>query len=88
MFYPHPNEGQKKITFMPYTRDTRRPGVHEAMLGGMPKKIEEYVIPADETCSVLGGELKVISKSLIRTGKTESKADGTADNQVYRLWNI
>lgn len=37
------------------------------MLAGLPRENEEYVIPADETCSVCGGELKVIGKRLIRT---------------------
>ena len=60
-------EGQKKITVKPYTRVARQPGVREEMLAGLPKEIEEYVIPADETCSVCGGELKVIGKRLIRT---------------------
>ena len=60
-------EGQKKITVKPYTRVARQPGVREEMLAGLPKEIEEYVIPADETCSVCGGELKIIGKRLIRT---------------------
>ena len=60
-------EAQKKITVKPHTRVARQPGVREEMLAGLPKEIEEYVIPADETCSVCGGELKVIGKRLIRT---------------------
>ena len=60
-------EGQKKITVKPHTRVARQPGVREEMLAGLPKEIEEYVIPADETCSVCGGDLKIIGKRLIRT---------------------
>ena len=60
-------EEQKKITVKSHTRVARQPGVREEMLAGLPKEIEEYVIPADETCSVCGGELKIIGKRLIRT---------------------
>ena len=60
-------EAQKKITVKPHTRVARQPGVREEMLAGLPKEIEEYVIPADETCSVCGGDLKIIGKRLIRT---------------------
>ena len=60
-------EGQKKVTVKPHTRVARQPGVREEMLAGLPKEIEEYVIPADETCSVCGGDLKIIGKRLIRT---------------------
>ena len=60
-------EGQKKITVKLHTRVARQPGVREEMLAGLPKEIEEYVIPADETCSICGGELKVIGKRLVRT---------------------
>ena len=45
-------EAQKKIAVKPHTRVARQPGVREEMLAGLPKEIEEYVIPADETCSV------------------------------------
>ena len=60
-------EAQKKIAVKPHTRVARQPGVREEMLAGLPKEIEEYVIPADETCSVCGGDLKIIGKRLIRT---------------------
>lgn len=60
-------EEQKKITVKPHTRVARQPGVREEMLAGLPKEIEEYVIPAEETCSVCGGDLKIIGKRLIRT---------------------
>ncbi|MBO5348167.1 MAG: IS66 family transposase [Lachnospiraceae bacterium] len=60
-------DGQKKITFKPHTRVARQPGVREEMLAGLPKEIEEYVFPAEETCSVCGGDLKIIGKRLIRT---------------------
>ena len=61
------SEAQKKITVKPHTRVARQPGVREEMLAGLPKEIEEYVIPAEETCSVCGGDLKIIGKRLIRT---------------------
>ena len=47
---------QKKITVKPYTRTPRKPGVRAEMLAGLPKDIEEYVIPEGETCSKCGGE--------------------------------
>ena len=58
---------QKKVTVKPHTRVARKPGVREEMLAGLPKEIEEYVIPAEETCSVCGGELKIIGKRIVRT---------------------
>ena len=58
---------QKKITVKTHNRVARKPGVREEMLAGLPKEIEEYVIPAEETCNVCGGELKVIGKRIVRT---------------------
>ena len=57
---------QKKITVKTHNRVARKPGVREEMLAGLPKEIEEYVIPAEETCNVCGGELKVIGKRIVR----------------------
>ena len=37
------------------------------MLAGLPREIEEYIIDAEEKCSVCGGELKVIGKEIVRT---------------------
>lgn len=58
---------QKKIAIKPYTRVPRQPGVRAEMLSGLPKEVEEFVIPADETCSICGAELKVIGKRIVRT---------------------
>ena len=58
---------QKKITVKTHNRVARKPGVREEMLAGLPKEIEDYVIPAEETCNVCGGELKVIGKRIVRT---------------------
>ena len=58
---------QKKIAVKPYTRVPRQPGVRAEMLSGLPKEVEEFVIPADETCSICGAELKVIGKRIVRT---------------------
>ena len=58
---------QKNITVKTHNRVARKPGVREEMLAGLPKEIEEYVIPAEETCNVCGGELKVIGKRIVRT---------------------
>lgn len=37
------------------------------MLAGLPQEVEEYIIPADETCSVCGGKLVTVGKKLVRT---------------------
>ncbi|MFR6275923.1 hypothetical protein [Blautia sp.] len=37
------------------------------MLEGLPKEIEEYVIPAEDVCSVCGSGLKIIGKRVVRT---------------------
>lgn len=58
---------QKKITVPTHTRQPRQPGIREEMLELLPKEIEEYIVNAEETCSVCGSELKVIGKKLVRT---------------------
>lgn len=58
---------QKKIAVIPHTRVPRQPGVRAEMLAGLPQEIDEFVIPADETCSVCGSDLKVAGKRLVRT---------------------
>ena len=58
---------QKKITVRPYTRTARQPGVRAEMLAGLPQEIEEYIIPADEKCSVCSGKLVTVGKKLVRT---------------------
>ncbi len=58
---------QKKITVRPYTRTQRKPGIRAEMLAGLPKEIEEYIIPEGETCSKCGGDFKVVGQRVVRT---------------------
>ena len=58
---------QKKVTVKEYKRTPRQPGIREELLAGIPKVIEEYVIPEDDTCSVCGAPLKIIGKQIVRT---------------------
>ena len=58
---------QKKVVVKPYTRVARKPGVRAEMLMGLPQEVEEFIIPEEETCSVCGGELKVIGRRIVRT---------------------
>lgn len=44
-----------------------QPDIHREMLAGLPQEVEEYVVPAGETCSVCGGKLKVVGKRVVRT---------------------
>lgn len=46
------NLSKEKITVKPYTRVSRKPGVRQEMLAGLPQEVEEYVIPAG--CKVYG----------------------------------
>lgn len=52
---------KEKIAVRPHTRVPRQPGIRKEMLAGLPEEIEEYVIPAEDRCSVCGGKLKVIA---------------------------
>lgn len=61
------NLSKEKITVKPYTRTPRQPGVRQEMLAGLPQEVEEYVLPANEKCSVCGGEMKVTGKRVVRT---------------------
>ena len=61
------NLSKEKITVKPYTRTARKPGVRKEMLAGFPQEVEEYVLPAEEKCSVCGGEMKVTGKKVVRT---------------------
>lgn len=61
------NFSKKKITVNSHTRTARQPGVREEMLAGIPQEVEEYVIPAEEKCSVCGGKMKVTGKQVVRT---------------------
>lgn len=58
---------KEKIEVRPHTRTPRQPGVRKEMLAGLPQEVDEYVIPAGETCSVCGGKLKVVGKRVVRT---------------------
>ena len=58
---------QKKVVVNSYKRTSRQPGIREEWLAGIPKVIEEYVIPEDETYSVCGAPLKIIGKQIVRT---------------------
>lgn len=58
---------KEKIAVKPYTRTSRQLGVRQEMLAGLPQEVEEYVLPADEKCSVCGGEMKVVGKRVVRT---------------------
>lgn len=53
------------------------------MLAGLPKEIEEYIIDAEEKCSVCGGELKVIGKEIVRT-EVEFKPATLIVKQIVR----
>lgn len=61
------NLSKEKITVKPYTRTARKPGVRKEMLAGFPQEVEKYVLPAEEKCSVCGGEMKVTGKKVVRT---------------------
>ena len=61
------NLSKEKITVKPYTRVSRKPGVRQEMLAGLPQDVEEYVIPADEICSVCGAKMKAAGKRIVRT---------------------
>lgn len=58
---------RQKISVKPHTRTPRKPGVRAEMLEGLPQEIEEYILPADETCSICGSELKVVGREVVRT---------------------
>ena len=61
------NLSKEKITVKPYTRTARKPGVRKEMLAGFPQEVEKYVLPAEEKCSVCGGEMKGSGKKVVRT---------------------
>lgn len=46
------------------TKSVAKPGVRKEMLAGFPQEVEEYVLPAEEKCSVCGGEMKVTGKNV------------------------
>lgn len=60
-------EEQEKITVRSHKRTPRQPGVRKEMLASLPKIVEEYIIPPEETCSVCGAVLTIIGKEIVRT---------------------
>ncbi len=86
------NLSKEKITVKPYTRTARKPGVRKEMLAGFPQEVEKYVLPAEEKCSVCGGEMKVTGKKVVRTEvefqpQTYCQTDHPAGCQMCKLWN-
>lgn len=58
---------QKKITKKSHEKTSRKAGVREEMLSGLPKEIEEFIINPEYTCPECGSSLKIIGKEIIRT---------------------
>ena len=63
----HLQAEQKKISVKEHKRVPRQPGVREAMLAGLPKEVEEYIISPEDTCTKCGAPLKVIGREIVRT---------------------
>ena len=74
---------QETIVVKEHKRAPRKPGIRKEMLAGLPKEIEEYIIDAEEKCSVCGGELKVIGKEIVRT-EVEFKPATLIVKQIVR----
>lgn len=74
---------QETIVVKEHKRTPRKPGIRKEMLAGLPKEIEEYIIDAEEKCSVCGGELKVIGKEIVRT-EVEFKPATLIVKQIVR----
>ena len=68
--------------FLP-TQASRKPGVRQEMLEGLPKEIEEYVINEEDTCSKCGSPLTVIRKEVVRT-EVEFKPARLIVKQIVR----
>lgn len=77
------NLSKEKITVKPYTRTPRQPGVRQEMLAGLPQEVEEYILPADEKCSVCDGEMKVVGKRVVRT-EVEFRPDKLILKQIVQ----
>ena len=58
---------QKKITVKPYERVPRQPGVRAELLAALPKEVEEYILPPEETCSACGSPLTIVGRQIVRT---------------------
>lgn len=74
---------QEAIVVKEHKRNPRKPGIRKEMLAGLPKEIEEYIIDAEEKCSVCGGELEVIGKEIVRT-EVEFKPATLIVKQIVR----
>ena len=74
---------QETVAVKEHKRTPRKPGIRKEMLAGLPKEIEEYIIDAEEKCSVCGGELKVIGKEIVRT-EVEFKPATLIVKQIVR----
>lgn len=74
---------QENIVVKEHKRTPRKPGIRKEMLAGLTKEIEEYIIDAEEKCSVCGGELKVIGKEIVRT-EVEFKPATLLVKQIVR----
>lgn len=74
---------RETIVVKEHKRTPRKPGIRKEMLAGLPKEIEEYIIDAEEKCSVCGGELKVIGKEIVRT-EVEFKPATLIVKQIVR----
>ena len=74
---------QESIVAREHKKTPRKPGIRKEMLAALPKEIEEYVIDEKETCSVCGGELKVIGKEIVRT-EVEFKPAKLIVKQIVR----
>ena len=74
---------QETIVVKEHKRTPRKPGIRKEMLAGLPKEIEEYIIDAEEKCSVCGGDLEVIGKEIVRT-EVEFKPATLIVKQIVR----
>ncbi len=58
---------QKKVAVKAYKKVPHQPGIRVEMFSSLPKEIEEYVIPPEESYSFCGTPRKVIGKEIVRT---------------------
>ena len=58
---------REKITVPAHKRTPRQPGIRKEMLAGLPIHVEEYTIPAEDTCHVCGAKLEIVGKRVVRT---------------------
>lgn len=58
---------REKITVPAHKRTPRQSGIQKEMLAGLPIHVEEYTIPAEDTCHVCGAKLEIVGKRVVRT---------------------